>query len=111
MIMIFSIDFYSTKRNTFILKCFIQFTCSNLDDCQKEEGNFFNLFQKEGDIQKGVGGGEGFGGFPQKRGGSETGGNYDLWKTSMFIFMPKIYFIIHFFLEILHFKESCNLIG
>ena len=30
----------------------------------------------------------------------------------MFIFMPKINFIIHFFLEILHFKESdCNLIG
>ena len=25
--------------------------------------------------------------------------------------MPKIHFIIHFFLEILHFKESCNLIG
>ena len=25
--------------------------------------------------------------------------------------MPKINFIIHFFLEILHFKESCNLIG
>ena len=28
----------------------------------------------------------------------------------MFICMPKINFIIHFFLEILHFKESCNLI-
>ena len=25
--------------------------------------------------------------------------------------MPKIKFIIHFFLKILHFKESCNLIG
>ena len=25
--------------------------------------------------------------------------------------MPKINFIIHFFQEILHFKESCNLIG
>ena len=48
---------------------------------------------------------------PSEKVGSETGGNYDLWKTSMFIFMPKIYFIIHFFLEILHFKESCNLIG
>ena len=65
--MIFSIDFYSTKRNTFILKCFIQFTCSNLDDCQKEEGNFFNLFQKEGDIQKGVGVG-GLGGSLRKGG-------------------------------------------
>ena len=47
--MIFSIDLYSMKRNTFILKCFIQFTCTNLDGCQKE-----------GCTQKG--------GFPQKRG-------------------------------------------
>ena len=29
---------------------------------------------------------------------------------SIFIFMPKIHFIIHFTLEIIHFKESCNLI-
>ena len=31
----------------------------------------------------------------------------------LFVFfrMPKIYFAIHFFLEILHFKESCNSIG
>ena len=35
----------------------------------------------------------------------------ELQKTSMFICMPKIKFIIHFFLEILHFKESCSLIG
>ena len=35
----------------------------------------------------------------------------NLQKTSMFICMPKIKFIIVFFLEILHFKESCNLIG
>ena len=35
----------------------------------------------------------------------------NLQKTSMFICMPKINFIIHFFLEILHFKESWNLIG
>ena len=34
----------------------------------------------------------------------------NLWNTSMFICMPKIHFIIHFFPEILHFKESCNLI-
>ena len=34
-----------------------------------------------------------------------------LLKTSMFICMQKINFIIHFFLTILHFKESCNLIG
>ena len=31
--------------------------------------------------------------------------------TINFICLPKIYFIIHFFLEIWHFKESCNLIG
>ena len=35
----------------------------------------------------------------------------NLLKTLMFICMPKINFIIHFFLEILHFTESCNLIG
>ena len=29
----------------------------------------------------------------------------------MFICMPKVKFIIHFFLEILHFKELCNFIG
>ena len=34
-----------------------------------------------------------------------------LQKASMFICMQKINFIIHFFLTILHFKESCNLIG
>ena len=35
-----------------------------------------------------------------------------LQKTSMmFICMQKINFIIHFFLMILHFKKSCNLIG
>ena len=32
-------------------------------------------------------------------------------KTSMFIFIPKIHFIIHFFLEILHYRESYNLTG
>ena len=32
----------------------------------------------------------------------------NLLKTSVFTCMPKIYFIIHFFLEILHSKESCN---
>ena len=31
-------------------------------------------------------------------------------ETLMFICMPKINFIIHFFLEIFHFRESCNLI-
>ena len=36
------------KRNTFILKCFLQFTCTNLDGSQKEGGNFINLLQKGG---------------------------------------------------------------
>ena len=35
----------------------------------------------------------------------------NLWKTLMFMYTPKIKFIIHFFLEILHFKEPCNFIG
>ena len=35
----------------------------------------------------------------------------NLWKTSIFICTPKIHFIIHFFLEMLCVKESCNLIG
>ena len=34
-----------------------------------------------------------------------------LLKTSMFIYMQKLNFIIHFFLTILHFKEAWNLIG
>ena len=34
----------------------------------------------------------------------------NLYKASIFISMPKIHFIIHFTLEIIHFKESCNLI-
>ena len=35
----------------------------------------------------------------------------NLYKTLMFISMPKINVIIHFFFEILDFKESCNFIG
>ena len=52
--MIFSIDLVENK--TFILKCFIQFPCTNLDGCQKEgggEANFFNLLQKDGVPRKG----------------------------------------------------------
>ena len=74
--MIFSIDFYSTNYNSFILKCFIQFACTSLDTFQKEGGaggrggdNFLNLLQKEGSTQKAGGR------FPQKRGGSNPGGN------------------------------------
>ena len=35
----------------------------------------------------------------------------NLSKTSLFICMPKLNFIIYFFFEKLHLKESCNLIG
>ena len=68
MLMIFSIDLVQYETSTFILKCFLQFTCTNLDGSQKEGGNFLNLLQKEGGTQKG--------GFPQKRGVSNPGGNY-----------------------------------
>ena len=59
---------YSAKRNTFILKCFLQFTYTNLNGCQKERGNFLNLLHKEGVPRKG--------GFPQKSGSSNSGGNW-----------------------------------
>ena len=38
--------------NTFILKCFLQFACTNLDGFQKEGGNFLNFLQKEGVLRK-----------------------------------------------------------
>ena len=64
MLMIFSIDLvYNMKRNTFILKCFLQFICTNLDGSQKEGGNFLNLLQKEGIPRKG-GASSGKGGVP-----------------------------------------------
>ena len=53
------------KRNTFILKSFLQFICTNSDGSQKEGGNFLNLLQKEG--------GEGV---LSQKGGSNPGGNY-----------------------------------
>ena len=51
--MVFSIE---NSQFSIHLKCFIQFTCTNIDGCQKEGGNFFNLLQKEGGTQKGKGG-------------------------------------------------------
>ena len=79
--MIFTIDLVYTKRNTFFLKCFIQFTCTNLDGSQKEGvgmGNFLNFLQKERGTQKGRG-------VPsEKGGGSDPGGNYDV-ALSIFI--------------------------
>ena len=48
------------KHNTFILKCFLQFTCANLDGSQKEGSNFLNLLEKEGVLIKGWGWGGGF---------------------------------------------------
>ena len=53
MLMIFLIDLYSTKHNTFILKCFSQFTCTNMDGSRKEGGNFLNLLQKDGYPERG----------------------------------------------------------
>ena len=60
--MVFSIE---NSQFSIHLKCFIQFICTNIDGCQKEGGNFFNLLQKEGGTQKGKGGPseEGGGGF------------------------------------------------
>ena len=60
------------KCNTFILKCFSQFTCTNLDGSQKEGDNFLNLLQKEGVLSKG-GGGDSLGKWGE---GSNNGGNY-----------------------------------
>ena len=37
--MIFSIDLCSSKCNTFILKCFIPFTCTNLNGSEKDGGS------------------------------------------------------------------------
>ena len=48
MIMIFSIDLIQYKINSFILKCFIQFACTNLDGCQKEGVIFKICFRKRG---------------------------------------------------------------
>ena len=50
------LNWLSIVRNIthFILKCFIQFACTNLDGSHKEGGNFFNLLQKERGNQKGV---------------------------------------------------------
>ena len=59
---------YSAKHNTFILNCFIQFICTNLNGSQKEEGNFLNLLQKEGVPKKE--------GVPSEKGGSSPGGNF-----------------------------------
>ena len=53
--MIFSIDLYSTKRNTFILKCFIQFICTNLGGCQKEGVTLLICFRKRGYPERGGG--------------------------------------------------------
>ena len=59
------------KCNTFILKCFSQFTCTNLDGSQKEGDNFLKFAAERGSTQQGGGG------FPRKWGeGSNNGGNY-----------------------------------
>ena len=75
MLMVFSVDLVQYETYTFILKCFLQFTCTNLDRCQKERGKFLNFLQKEGGTQKG--------GVPSKKkggGGSYPGGNWFLYE-------------------------------
>ena len=57
------------KRNIIIFKCFIQFTCTNLDGSKKEGPNFYRLLQKEEDTQMGGRGG----GLLRKRAGGEGG--------------------------------------
>ena len=57
------LSIYSTTHNTFVLKCFLQFACSNLDGSQKVGGNFLNLLQEVG--------------YPERGGGvSNPGGNH-----------------------------------
>ena len=82
ILMIFSIDSYGMKCNTFILKRFLQFTCTNSDGSQKERGIFLNLLQKERVTQKGGKGWRGGGGVTSiKVGGSSPGGSYDYLKS------------------------------
>ena len=63
MLMILSINLGQYETNTFILKCFLQFTCTNLDGSQKKGVAFKICFRKRGYPERG-------GGFPQKREGS-----------------------------------------
>ena len=67
MIVIISIDFYSTKSNTLILKCFMQFTYTILDGWQNEGITFLICFRKRGYPERGV---------PSEKGGSNPGGNW-----------------------------------
>ena len=67
MIMIFSIDLvYSSKHNTFILKCFYTIHLHQFGWLSERGDNFFNLLQKEGVPRK-------VKGFFQKRWGSNPG--------------------------------------
>ena len=56
---------YSTRLNTFVLNCFIQFTCTNFNGCQEEGDDFLSLLQKDGVPKYGVG-------VPQRGGGGIT---------------------------------------
>ena len=56
------------KRNIIIFKCFIQFTCTNLDGSKKEGPNFYRLLQKEEVTQMG-----GRGAVPSEKGRGEGG--------------------------------------
>ena len=57
----------SIKCNSFILKCFIQFTCTNLDGSQREGIIFLICFRKRGYMERR--------GFLQKKGSFNPGGN------------------------------------
>ena len=74
------------KRNTFILKCFLQFTCTNLDGSQKKGSNFLNLLQKKG--------------VPRKGGSSLRKGGFQPWRKlwlltgfGMLVFFAKLNFM------------------
>ena len=71
------------KLNTFILRCFLQFTCTNLDGSQKKRSNFLNLLQKEGVPRKGRR-------VPSEKGCSNPGENWLFTGFGMLVFFAKL---------------------
>ena len=59
------------KHDTIILKCFIQFTCTNLDGFKKEGVNFLICFRERGYPERG-------GGYPQKGEGGLNPGYFSI---------------------------------
>ena len=64
------------KCNTFILKCFLQFTYTNLDGSQKEGVTFKICFRKRGALSE--------------KGGSNPGGNYGLFLSKDWVLRCKM---------------------